>query len=531
MTRVCFVLLCHKSPDAVIAQVRLLTGSGDAVAIHVDRNAPPAMEPALRQALDGNPAVTFARRVRCGWGQWSLVQASLNGLTAGLVAFPDASHFYLVSGDCFPVKSALAIRARLASEPRDWIELNDFHDSGWIKVGLKEERLIYRHWFNERQQKTLFYTALAVQQRLGLRRRLPDGLRIMIGSQWWCLRRSTVTALFDFIARRRAIARFFRSTWIPDETFFQTLVHHLVPRREIVARAPTFLLFSDYGMPVNFHDDHADILVRQDCFFARKLSPRATGLKARLADLYLSADSAQGQDTGARRYFQYVTSRGRAGQRHAPRIWDDRARLGTQRRVVLIVGKKWHVAKRYAQALADLAGMIAYGYIFSETEAGLPPMGGLGATLDNRQRHRLALLRALADVADGPALALCLDPAHLDTVRDLAADGCDLRVLEIRGTFSDSYLAGHAERMGIGIGHLQPQSQDELIATLRGNIEQEHRDLHRLNLPVLATIDEHAELAEVADALGRVAGLDAETGLRCAHRARFGQMGSAHVQL
>ncbi len=30
--------------------------------------------------------------------------------------------------------------------------------------------------------------------------------------------------------------RFFRTTWIPDETFFQTIVRHLVPEAEIRSR-------------------------------------------------------------------------------------------------------------------------------------------------------------------------------------------------------------------------------------------------------------------------------------------------------
>ena len=31
--------------------------------------------------------------------------------------------------------------------------------------------------------------------------------------------------------------RFFRTTWIPDETFFQTLVRHLVPEPRDPSRA------------------------------------------------------------------------------------------------------------------------------------------------------------------------------------------------------------------------------------------------------------------------------------------------------
>ena len=144
---------------------------------------------------------------------------------------------------------------------------------------MKEDRLIYRHYFNERVNKRLFYAALTLQRKLGLERATPAGVDIMIGSQWWCLRRSTIEKILAFCAARRDVMRFFATTWIPDETFFQTLVRHLVPRVEIDPRTLTFLMFTDYGMPATFYDDHHDLLLSQDFLFARKISPEAVELK------------------------------------------------------------------------------------------------------------------------------------------------------------------------------------------------------------------------------------------------------------
>ena len=69
--------------------------------------------------------------------------------------------------------------------------------------------------------------------------------------------------------RAARCGRFFASTWIPDEILFQTLVPPLVPRAEIRNRVPTFVLFTDCGMPVTFHDDHFDLLVEQAALFSR----------------------------------------------------------------------------------------------------------------------------------------------------------------------------------------------------------------------------------------------------------------------
>ncbi|NEP81977.1 MAG: hypothetical protein F6K39_29815, partial [Okeania sp. SIO3B3] len=46
--------------------------------------------------------------------------------------------------------------------------------------------------------------------------------------------------VLDFCRKRRDVTAFFRRSWIPDETFFQTLVRHLVPAAEIENGTLTF---------------------------------------------------------------------------------------------------------------------------------------------------------------------------------------------------------------------------------------------------------------------------------------------------
>ena len=182
---------------------------------------------------------------------------------------------------------------------------------------------------------------------MGLSRSIPADLQIQIGSQWWCLRRRTVEAILDFARRRRDVTRFFRTTWIPDETFFQTLVRHLVPETQIRTRTRlTFLMFTDYGMPVTFYNDHYDLLLSQDALFARKISPEATELKQRLGTLYAD-DSATFQISGeGRNLYSFLTGRGRIGRRFANRFWEEESTLGRRRELMIVICKKWHVAKR-----------------------------------------------------------------------------------------------------------------------------------------------------------------------------------------
>ena len=471
MAKIAFILLCHKDPEAIVQQAEQLTAVGDYMAIHFDASAPKEAFAYIQEHLGDNPNVAFAKkRIKCGWGEWSLVQATLHAVEAAVEEFPRATHFYMVSGDCMAIKSASHAKALLDAEDCDYIESFDFFESNWIKTGMKEERLIYRHWFNERQNKTLFYNSWWFQRRLGLERAIPADLQIMIGSQWWCLRRRTIEWILEMTRNRPDVMKFFRTTWIPDETFFQTLVRHLVPEPEIRTRTLTFLMFTDYGMPVVFHNDHYDLLLSQNFLFARKISPEAADLKDRLGRLYASdRDDFKISDEGLG-LFQFLTGRGRIGRRFAPRFWETETSLGRERELLIVACKKWHVAKRLIGAIKHHTTIPTIDYLFNEEDTQMPDLGGIQSTLEKRTRHRRALMRMLFDYYETDRLIVCLDTVNLDLIQDFFADRSMTRLLEIECEFSDDYLMGHAKRIGLAGEQTAEETMQQLLPTIRYDV-------------------------------------------------------------
>lgn len=508
MARIAYILLCHKDPEGIIAQAERLTAAGDYIAIHFDGRAANADFAAIRTALAGNRSVTFARRRhRCGWGEWSLVAATLEALRAATTAFPRATHFFMLSGDCMPIKTAEYAHAFLDREEADYIESFDFFTSDWIKTGIKAERLIYRHYFNERSQKQLFYAAMDWQRKLGLTRRIPADLTIQIGSQWWCLRRRTVEAVLAFIARRRDVLRFFRTTWIPDETFFQTLVRHLVPEHEIRTRPLTFLMFSDYGMPVTFYNDQHDLLLAQDYLFARKISADAVELKARLGALY-TATGVTFQISGeGRALFQFLVGRGRIGRRFAPRFWEIETSLGRNRTLLLLTCKKWKVAKHLAARIRAHSDVPTMDYVFNEEDAPLPDLGGIQTTLEKRTRHRRALVRMLFDYWQSDRLLLCIDPGSIDLMQDFYNDRLTVRLIEVECEFSDEYLLGHARRIGLSSPVSPRESVEKLLPTLRYELRYESDRIRDADFANFHRLRQSASLAENAATLAAFLGV------------------------
>jgi hypothetical protein len=474
MAKIAYILLCHKDPEAIVTQANRLTAAGDYMAIHFDASADRSAFDLIKSELADNPNVTFARkRIKCGWGEWSLVQATLYAVEAAAEEFPRATHFYMLSGDCMAIKTAEYAHRFLDENDYDFIESFDFFESDWIKTGIKEERLIYRHFFNERTQKKLFYTSFETQKKLGLAREIPADIQVQIGSQWWCLRRRTIEWILDFTRKRKDVMRFFRTTWIPDETFFQTLVRHLVPEHEIQTRTLTFLMFTDYGMPVNFHNDHYDLLLSQDFLFARKISPEAIELKTRLGQLYAAHDVDFRISNEGRGLYKFLVGRGRIGRRFSMRFWETESTLGRERELMIVVCKKWHVAKRLLEQIRHTTNIPCIEYLFNEESAPLPDLGGIQSTLEKRTRHRRALMRMLFEYYETDRLIVCMDPSNLELMHDFFSDRSVTRLLQIECRFTDEYLTGHAHRVGLAGDHTPQQTLERLLPTIRNDIVHE----------------------------------------------------------
>lgn len=505
MTRIAFLLLCHKNPELVAEQARVLTARGDYLVIHPDLNAGPKFASEIEAVVADIPNAVTAPSVKCGWGEWSLVQATLHLIRKARKNFPDATHYFLMSGDCMPIKSAAYIKNTLAKGDRDYIQHADFFADGWIKTGLTEERVIYRHYFNERSKRRLFYGALDAQRRLGLKRKIPKGLKIKIGSQWWVLRRDTIDKILSFISQRSDVVRFFKTTWIPDETFFQTLTMHLVAKEEVDENSPTFLMFSDYGMPLSFYADHFEMLRGQWQFAARKISETDAAFRTRLGALFLSNETEEVNESAGQFVYEYVRKRGREGARYGTRIWERSARLGTEYDLTLILCKKWHIGNRIAHSLSENSNRRAYGYIFDEEDPALPDLGGLEKGRQKRNRHRRAFLHTLAQHEDARRLTFCLDPANLEAIEDFIADGCTVRLLDVGCRYDEAWIEGHAERIGLGTRASNGAMHAGVLRSLALQIEEDHRKLRDMRLSGFYAVSEGqvpGEMARpIADAL------------------------------
>lgn len=280
------VMLVHTALERAEQVARHWNEAGCPVVIHVDKDVAKAEYDVFRSALKDLPNILFSNRHRCEWGTWGIVAASQEASEMMLAKFTDVRHVYLASGSCLPLRPVQELLDYLAERPRtDFIESATTADVPWTVGGLDQERFTMRFPFSWKKNRYLFDKYVAIQRAFGLKRRMPNGIIPHMGSQWWCLTRQTLSAILQD-PERVTYDRYFSKVWIPDESYFQTLVRQYSTRIE--SRSLTLSKFDFQGKPHIFYDDHLQLLRRSDCFVARKIWPYAD----RLYEVFLT-DAAE----------------------------------------------------------------------------------------------------------------------------------------------------------------------------------------------------------------------------------------------
>ncbi|MEM9843631.1 MAG: beta-1,6-N-acetylglucosaminyltransferase [Pseudomonadota bacterium] len=270
------VMLVHTAFDRAEQVARHWSAAGCPIVIHVDKSVQKQSFVAFRDALSDLNHVRFCRRHRCEWGTWDLVAATQSASRLMLDTFPDVRHVYLASGACLPLRPVEDLIDYLEQRPQtDFIESATTSDVPWTIGGLDQERFTLSFPFSWRRHRALFDAFVTLQRKIGYRRKIPPGIVPHMGSQWWCLTRQTLSAILDD-PDRALYDSYFRRVWIPDESYFQTLVR--LYSRKIESRSLTLSKFDYQGKPHVFYDDHLQLLRRSDCFVARKIWPFANKL-------------------------------------------------------------------------------------------------------------------------------------------------------------------------------------------------------------------------------------------------------------
>jgi len=441
--RLGFVMLAHAEMKRAGQMARHLARRGFPVALHLDKKVSDEQARTLRSFLAEYDNVIFVDRYNCGWGLWSMVQATQAGVELLLKRFASVQHVALISGDCLPLRPVQDMADFLARHPQtDFIESVTVQDVPWTIGGLQAERFELRFPFSWRTQRRLFDGYVNLQRRLKMRRRVPRGIQPHLGSQWWCLTRATLEAILND-PRRAEFDRYFSKVWIPDESYFQTLVRRTSV--SIESRSLMLSKFDTQGKPFNFYDDHLELLRNSDRYLVRKVWPQADKLyEALLSDMPFPKMSGPAQPHRIEKVFDEAIARGRNGRQGLfmqSRFPSDTWQSGKTAAPYYVFQGYDDVVEGFLPWLARWTGARVHGHLFSPDEVCFAERaqsfnGGLHASCNLRDANPQRFLSNLIWNARGETQCFQIAPYDRQDINEYMVWDANAHISVISGAWA-----------------------------------------------------------------------------------------------
>lgn len=262
-----YCILAHKNPKQVRRLVNRFRGEDHIYISVFNHNSAEKRSVWTRNFEDiisDEIVLTFSSGKN--WGGFGLVQATLDGMRR--FQDVDYTHFINLSGQCYPIKPIASIREHFKRSDSSFLEAKEVPwddpsvaDNGYL------DRFTYR-WIKVPLPATDGRVQYIKMPRLN--KALPGGLIPYKGRQWFCLKKTAVEYVQREIAENPHLIRYFKTTRIPDENFFQTIIMNSTERT--VLDDLRYIDWSKKGVPLpaTLRMDDFDRLRTVPDLFARK---------------------------------------------------------------------------------------------------------------------------------------------------------------------------------------------------------------------------------------------------------------------
>lgn len=279
--RIGYVVSAYKLPGQLVRLLRRLRTGTSTFVVHVDRKTDRHTYEQMVVGASELGCVEFVDRHVCHWGGFGHVRATLKGIERLYADGADFDYVVLLTGQDYPLRPTAEIERRLAAaEGQSFLSYWPVPRAAWSgRGGL--DRIERWHLVGRRH---LHVTAPVV------RRRIPGGLTPWGGPPYWCLSRSVVDYVWDWLREHPDVVRFFEHVWIPDELFFQTIVLNSPLRDTVVNDDLRHIDWTRLPAPSVFRRDDLDELVGSGKLFARKFDSTVDAEVLDLLDRHIDSE-------------------------------------------------------------------------------------------------------------------------------------------------------------------------------------------------------------------------------------------------
>lgn len=280
-----YVILAHKLPQQLARLVSVLYQDDDLFLIHVDAKSDPApFMAAVRERQGAAANIQIVEPVRCDWGGFGLVRATLNAVDQALRTEHGFTHLVLLSGQDYPIKPVASIRRYFAEHAgRSFMSWSAGDDPWPMPPGYRAGNQRW-YWAGELDRLTRWHFIVRGRLRsfpnryvrFSIRRRIPPQLQPFQGSSFWSLSADAVRYVRDVVAADPQLVRFFRRVFIPDEFIFQMILLNSPLRESVENEDLRYMTWVGWHPPIIRSSELAE-LANSSKFFARKFDVTVDG--------------------------------------------------------------------------------------------------------------------------------------------------------------------------------------------------------------------------------------------------------------
>ncbi len=263
--RLAHLILVHNNPEQLERLLKKMVYSNSDVYIHIDKKA----DQTQFEYLLSLPNVFFIKnRKSVGWGNYSMVDATLVSMQEILDSQKIYSHINLMSGQDYLLKRIEEIEAfYFANSDKSFIAYLSINTE-WQDA---KKRLVKYNLGD--LTIPLKVVAQIIVNVVFPDRKIPENFEPYGRSQWITITPSCIRYVLEILKEKPEVLNFFKWTWAVDEIIFQTILLNSPFKETIVNENKRYIKFENNELnPKILKTADADNLLKSGKFFARKFS-------------------------------------------------------------------------------------------------------------------------------------------------------------------------------------------------------------------------------------------------------------------
>ena len=262
--------------------------------IHIDKKSIITKEEIGRLKNNQQIAEVY-QKYRINWGGFNILKAELL-LLQEIVRDNSIGYIHFMSGQDYPIKKLDGIKSFFSkNNGKEFMEYIKLPVKKW-EHGTYDRFVYYRlnDWFDYNTHKgyRIIEKFIAIQKRIGYKRRIPDQFEHLYGgSNWMSI---TYECAKHITENKRKYRRFYnrlKYTFAADEVYFHTVILNSIFANKVEKNNQRCILWDGKGSPIILNETHWWEIITSNRLFARKLDNKVSAKLIEYINRYLFADN------------------------------------------------------------------------------------------------------------------------------------------------------------------------------------------------------------------------------------------------